>query len=73
MTLRYFYVRLLRSIIAIIIIIIIIYSFFAVHTTSMKNYNHLVSTDNKGYAALQMEQYLNPGTLPGQVHSPYKE
>lgn len=42
-------------------------SFFAVHTTSMKNYNHLVSTDNKGIASQLMERYLNPGVLPGQV------
>lgn len=41
-------------------------SFFAVHTTSMKNYNHLISTDSKGYAAQMMERYLNPGELPGK-------
>lgn len=42
-------------------------SLFAVHGTSMKNTNHLVSSDNKGYAAQHFERTLNPGTLPGQV------
>jgi neutral ceramidase len=42
-------------------------SFFGVHETSMKNFNHLVSSDNKGVAAQYMERYLNPGQLPGQV------
>lgn len=42
-------------------------SFFPVHTTSMKNYNHMLSTDNKGYAALKFEELKNPGTFPGQV------
>ena len=45
-------------------------SFFPVHTTSMKNYNHILSTDNKGYAALKFEELKNPGVFPGQVWYP---
>ena len=32
----------------------------------MKNTNHLVSSDNKGYASLLFERALNPGALPGE-------
>ncbi|ELU11671.1 hypothetical protein CAPTEDRAFT_130746 [Capitella teleta] len=39
-------------------------SLFPVHTTSMKNDNHLVSSDNKGYAAQMMERALNRGKFP---------
>ncbi|CAD5120124.1 DgyrCDS8701 [Dimorphilus gyrociliatus] len=42
------------------------FSFFPVHTTSMFNSNHLVSSDNKGVAALLMEKDLNNNAFPGQ-------
>ncbi|ELT89158.1 hypothetical protein CAPTEDRAFT_194498 [Capitella teleta] len=35
-----------------------------VHTTSMKRSNHLISTDNKGYASQMMERDLNDGQFP---------
>ena len=35
----------------------------------MKNFNHLVSSDNKGYAVIMMEKYLNPGAFPGKVNN----
>lgn len=42
-------------------------NWFAVHGTSMNNTNHLISSDNKGYAAILTEQEMNPeGTLPGK-------
>lgn len=42
-------------------------NWFAVHGTSMNNSNHLISSDNKGYAAILFEQTLNPpSTLPGK-------
>ena len=42
-------------------------NWFAVHGTSMNNSNHLISSDNKGYAALLFEQDYNPpGTMPGK-------
>lgn len=42
-------------------------NWFAVHGTSMNNTNHLISSDNKGYAAILFEQEMNPaGTLPGK-------
>lgn len=42
-------------------------NWFAVHGTSMNNTNHLISSDNKGYAALLFEQEFNPpDTLPGK-------
>lgn len=42
-------------------------NWFAVHGTSMNNSNHLISSDNKGYASLLFEQEFNPpGTLPGK-------
>eukprot|EP01112_Ceratiomyxa_fruticulosa_P007736 TRINITY_DN2003_c0_g1_i1.p1 TRINITY_DN2003_c0_g1~~TRINITY_DN2003_c0_g1_i1.p1 ORF type:complete len:722 (-),score=137.75 TRINITY_DN2003_c0_g1_i1:121-2286(-) len=41
-------------------------AWFSVHGTSMNNTNHLISSDNKGYAAYLFEKYKNPaGTLPG--------
>ena len=33
----------------------------------MNNTNHLISSDNKGYAALLFEQMMNNGSLPGKV------
>ena len=45
----------------------LLYSWFAVHCTSMNNSNHLISGDNKGYASMLMEQYKDPGSLPGKV------
>ncbi|KAK2153548.1 hypothetical protein LSH36_293g02004 [Paralvinella palmiformis] len=39
-------------------------SFFPVHTTSMKNYNHLVSGDNKGYASQMFERNMTEGMYP---------
>ena len=33
----------------------------------MNNSNHLISGDNKGYASMLMEQYKDPGSLPGKV------
>lgn len=42
-------------------------NWFAVHATSMNNTNHLISSDNKGYASILFEQEFNPpGTLPGK-------
>ncbi len=42
-------------------------SWFAVHPTSMNNTNRLISGDNKGYASMLFEQYINGGTLHGKV------
>lgn len=33
--------------------------FYGVHGTCMTNQNTLISGDNKGYAAMQMEEYMN--------------
>ncbi|KAL3877147.1 hypothetical protein ACJMK2_034896 [Sinanodonta woodiana] len=41
-------------------------SWFAVHCTSMNNTNHLISSDNKGYAELLFEMEMNTGALPGE-------
>jgi len=42
-------------------------NWFAVHGTSMNNTNHLISSDNKGYASILFEHEFNPpGTLPGK-------
>ncbi|XP_050668641.1 neutral ceramidase-like isoform X2 [Leptidea sinapis] len=41
-------------------------NWFSVHTTSMNMTNHLISSDNLGYAALRLEEELNPGRLPGK-------
>lgn len=42
-------------------------NWFAVHGTSMNSSNHLISSDNKGYASLLLEEEFNPpGTLPGK-------
>ncbi|GCB60270.1 hypothetical protein scyTo_0014138 [Scyliorhinus torazame] len=42
------------------------FSWFAVHPVSMNNTNHLVSSDNMGYASYLFEQEKNTGFLPGQ-------
>ncbi|XP_036592351.1 neutral ceramidase [Trichosurus vulpecula] len=41
-------------------------SWFAVHPVSMNNTNHLVNSDNVGYASYLFEQEKNQGQLPGQ-------
>lgn len=41
-------------------------SWFAIHPVSMNNSNHLVNSDNMGYAAYLFEQEKNKGHLPGQ-------
>lgn len=42
-------------------------NWFPVHATSMNNTNHLISSDNKGFASLLFEKDFNPpGTLPGK-------
>lgn len=40
-------------------------NWFAVHCTSMNNTNHMISSDNKGYAAQQVEKMFNPESAPG--------
>ena len=40
-------------------------NWFAVHPTSMNKTNHLVSGDNKGYAAQLFEKEMNPGDRIG--------
>ncbi|XP_056386007.1 neutral ceramidase-like isoform X2 [Hyla sarda] len=42
-------------------------SWFAVHAVSMPNTNHLISSDNLGYASYLFEQAKNTGSLPGEV------
>lgn len=42
-------------------------NWFAVHPTSMNNTNHLVTSDNVGYAAILFEDSMNNGALPGRV------
>ncbi|XP_037015763.2 neutral ceramidase isoform X1 [Artibeus jamaicensis] len=41
-------------------------SWFAIHPVSMNNTNHLVNSDNVGYASYLFEQDKNTGYLPGQ-------
>ncbi|XP_030919361.1 neutral ceramidase [Geospiza fortis] len=41
-------------------------SWFAVHPVSMNNSNHLVNSDNMGYASYLFEQEKNKGMLPGE-------
>ncbi|XP_028264532.1 neutral ceramidase isoform X2 [Parambassis ranga] len=41
-------------------------SWFAVHAVSMNYTNHMVSSDNMGYASYLLEQDKNSGELPGQ-------
>lgn len=45
-------------------------SWFAVHPVSMNNSNHLVNSDNVGYASYLFEQEKNKGMLPGEVGVP---
>lgn len=45
-------------------------SWFAVHPVSMNNSNHLVNSDNVGYASYLFEQEKNKGMLPGEVGMP---
>ncbi|XP_036192637.1 neutral ceramidase isoform X3 [Myotis myotis] len=42
-------------------------SWFAIHPVSMNNSNHLVNSDNMGYASYLFEQEKNKGHLPGQA------
>ncbi|KAM3834331.1 neutral ceramidase [Vipera latastei] len=42
------------------------FSWFAIHPVSMNNSNHLVNSDNVGYAAYLFEQEKNEGYLPGK-------
>ena len=39
----------------------------------MKRDNHLISTDNKGYAAQRFESIYNQGAFPGQVSLEVKD
>ncbi|NXG20562.1 ASAH2 ceramidase, partial [Grallaria varia] len=41
-------------------------SWFAVHPVSMNNTNHLVNSDNVGYASYLFEREKNQGALPGE-------
>lgn len=41
---------------------------FATHSVSMNNSNLLISSDNVGYAAILLEQEMNPNYRPGKVH-----
>ncbi|XP_060794882.1 neutral ceramidase isoform X1 [Neoarius graeffei] len=43
-----------------------IFSWFAVHPVSMNYTNHMVSSDNLGYASYLFEQEKNHGSLPGE-------
>lgn len=42
-------------------------NWFAVHPTSMNNTNHLVSSDNVGYASIIFEKAMNQDSLVGKV------
>lgn len=44
-----------------------VFNWFAVHPVSMNNTNRYVSSDNLGFAALQLEEFLNFKSLPGKV------
>lgn len=41
-------------------------NWFPVHCTSMNNTNSLISGDNKGYAELLFERYMDPSSHPGE-------
>uniref|UniRef100_A0A8C3PF65 Neutral ceramidase n=1 Tax=Chrysemys picta bellii TaxID=8478 RepID=A0A8C3PF65_CHRPI len=41
-------------------------SWFAIHPVSMNNTNHLINSDNVGYASYLFEQEKNKGLLPGE-------
>ena len=47
-------------------------SWFAVHPTSMNNTNHLVSSDNVGYASILFEKAMNKGSMIGKVRMIFK-
>lgn len=42
------------------------FNWYAVHATSLNNTNHLVSSDNVGYASLLLEKMYNPNKVPGK-------
>ena len=42
-------------------------NWFAVHPTSMNNTNHLVSSDNVGYASILFEKKINKDVMLGKV------
>lgn len=42
-------------------------NWFAIHPTSMNNTNHLLSSDNVGYASILFEKMMNNDSLPGKV------
>lgn len=42
-------------------------NWFAVHPTSMNNTNHLVSSDNMGYASILFEKMMNNNDAVGKV------
>lgn len=44
-------------------------NWFAIHPTSMNNTNHLVSSDNIGYASILFERIMNNDSLIGKVRS----
>lgn len=48
-------------------------NWFAVHPTSMNNTNHLVSSDNVGYASILFEQMMNNDAMIGKVISKLTE
>ncbi|XP_043588615.1 neutral ceramidase [Bombus pyrosoma] len=41
-------------------------NWFAIHPTSMNNTNHLLSSDNVGYASILFEKIMNNDSLPGK-------
>lgn len=41
-------------------------NWFPVHCTSMNNTNHLISSDNKGYAEILFENYIDRDVRPGE-------
>lgn len=48
-------------------------NWFPVHATSMNNSNTLISSDNKGLAAILFEKRMNPkGSSVGKVNLPLK-
>lgn len=46
-------------------------NWFAVHPTSMNYTNHLVSSDNVGYASILFEKAMNKDSLVGKVRFLY--
>lgn len=43
-------------------------NWFAVHPTSMNNTNHLVSSDNVGFASIIFEKSINKNAILGKVY-----